>query len=49
MRAYVAQGLRHMAVRQYQLCVGALRSELGLTPGEELERFYRTVVDVENR
>lgn len=45
MRCYVAQGLRHLAVRQYQLCVSALRAELGLPPSEELEGFYRRVVE----
>ncbi len=47
MRTYVAQGLRHMAVRQYQLCVNALRNELDLAPSGELESFYRQVVAVE--
>ncbi len=47
MRAYLAQGLRHLAVRQYQVCVNALRTELGLDPSPELERFYRQVVAVE--
>lgn len=41
MRAYVAQGLRHLAVRQYQTCLNALRTELGLDPSPELEQFYR--------
>ncbi|NTU84806.1 MAG: hypothetical protein HGA45_36490, partial [Chloroflexales bacterium] len=47
MRSYVAQGLRHLAVRQYQICANALRTELGLTPSEDLESFYRRVVAVE--
>jgi DNA-binding SARP family transcriptional activator len=41
---YVAQGLRHLAVRQYQICANALKTELGLTPSEEFEAFYRRVV-----
>ncbi|MCS6880596.1 MAG: BTAD domain-containing putative transcriptional regulator [Oscillochloridaceae bacterium] len=47
MRAYVAQGLRHLAVRQYQICLNALRTELGLDPSPELEQFYRQVIAVE--
>jgi DNA-binding SARP family transcriptional activator len=47
MRSYVAQGLRHLAVRQYQICSNALRTELGLTPSEDVESFYRRVVAVE--
>jgi DNA-binding SARP family transcriptional activator len=41
MACYVAQSLRHLAVRQYQICVTALKTELGLTPSDELEAFYR--------
>lgn len=44
MRSYLAQGLRHLAVRQYQLCVNTLRIELGLAPSGEIESFYRQVV-----
>lgn len=44
MTCYMAQGLRHLAVRQYQLCVNALKTELGLSPSAELEAFYRRVV-----
>jgi DNA-binding SARP family transcriptional activator len=44
MACYMAQGLRHLAVRQFQICANALRIELGLTPSEELEAFYRRVV-----
>jgi DNA-binding SARP family transcriptional activator len=44
MRSYIAQGLRHLAVRQYQICTNALRTELGLTPSPEIERFYRQVL-----
>lgn len=47
MRAYVTQGLRHLAVRQYQICLNALRTELGLDPSPELEQFYRQVIAVE--
>jgi DNA-binding SARP family transcriptional activator len=41
---YGAQGLRHLAVRQYQLYVHTLQTELGLEPSTEMEAFYRQVV-----
>jgi two-component SAPR family response regulator len=44
MGCYMAQGLRHLAVRQFQICANALKTELGLSPSEELEVFYRRVV-----
>ncbi|HEX9374152.1 MAG TPA: BTAD domain-containing putative transcriptional regulator [Roseiflexaceae bacterium] len=44
MACYIAQGLRHLAVRQYQICANALKTELGLAPSEELEAFYRRTV-----
>jgi DNA-binding SARP family transcriptional activator len=44
MACYMAQGLRHLAVRQHRLCVNALRSQLGLEPSAEFEAFYREVV-----
>ncbi len=44
MACYMVQGLRHLAVRQFQICANALKTELGLTPSEELEAFYRRVV-----
>lgn len=44
MECYLAQGLRHLAVRQYQLCVNALKTELGISPSDELEGFYQRVV-----
>jgi DNA-binding SARP family transcriptional activator len=40
MRCYLAQGQRHLAVRQYQICVQALRDELDLTPSEETVTLY---------
>jgi DNA-binding SARP family transcriptional activator len=46
MACYVAQGLRHLAVRQYQICANVLKTELGLAPSEELEAFYRRAVAV---
>jgi len=44
MACYMAQGLRHLAVRQFQVCANALKTELGLSPSEDLETFYRRVV-----
>jgi DNA-binding SARP family transcriptional activator len=43
MRCYLAQGQRHLAVRQYQTCVQALNEELGLTPSEETVALYRRI------
>ncbi len=42
--SYMAQGLRHLAVRQYQICASALKTELGLAPSDELAAFYRRIV-----
>lgn len=44
MRCHSAQGLRHLAVRQYQICTLALKTELGLAPSDEIEDFYQQVV-----
>jgi len=41
---YLAQGLRHLAVRQYQICADALKLELDLAPSDELEELYRSIV-----
>jgi len=41
---YMAQGLRHLAVRQFQICANALKIELGLSPSEDLETYYRQMV-----
>lgn len=40
MQCYVAQGQRHLAVRQYQTCVQVLKEELDLTPSEETVALY---------
>jgi len=42
-QCYLAQGQRHLAVRQYQACVQALEAELGLTPAEETVALYRRI------
>jgi hypothetical protein len=44
MACYVAQGLRHLAVRQYQTYVATLQAEFELSPSDELQTFYRHVV-----
>jgi two-component system LytT family response regulator len=44
MASYMAQGLRHLAVRQFQICTNTLKTELGLAPSEDLVAFYRRVV-----
>lgn len=41
---YLGQGQRHLAVRQYQTCVEALREELDLTPSEETVALYRRII-----
>jgi DNA-binding SARP family transcriptional activator len=43
MRCYLAQGQRHLAVRQYQTCTQALREELDLTPSEETVELYQRI------
>jgi DNA-binding SARP family transcriptional activator len=44
MECYVAQGQRHLAVRQYQVCVQALKEELDLTPAEETIALYQRII-----
>ncbi|MEU0596894.1 AAA family ATPase [Streptomyces sp. NPDC006393] len=41
MEAYLGQGLRRLAVRQYHVCREALDAELGVRPGPETERLHR--------
>ena len=49
MLCYLAQGLRHLAVRQYQACLRALSEELGLPPSAETTALYRSIVSPEGR
>jgi DNA-binding SARP family transcriptional activator len=44
MRLYARQGRRAAALRQYQLCVGALQRELGAEPEEATGRLYREIL-----
>jgi DNA-binding SARP family transcriptional activator len=43
MQCYLAQGQRHLAVRQYQTCVEVLKQELDLMPSEETVTLYRHI------
>jgi DNA-binding SARP family transcriptional activator len=45
MRCYLAQGQRHLAVRQYQTCVELLQVELELGPSEETEALYQDITN----
>lgn len=42
-RAYVATGQRHMALRQYQACADILQAELGVAPEEATEALRRDI------
>jgi DNA-binding SARP family transcriptional activator len=44
MQCYLAQGQRHLAVRQYQTCVEALKEELDLTPSKETVALYQRII-----
>jgi two-component SAPR family response regulator len=43
MQCYLAQGQRHLAVRQYQACAQALKDELDLTPCERTMALYERI------
>ncbi|MFQ5856607.1 MAG: BTAD domain-containing putative transcriptional regulator [Anaerolineae bacterium] len=43
-QCYLAQAQRHLAVRQYQTCVQALKEELDLTPSDETVALYRRII-----
>lgn len=43
MRLYLRNGQRARAVRQYQICRQALRTELGIDPMEETEALYSEI------
>ena len=42
-RCYLAQGQRHLAVRQYQLCVQVLKAKLDLSPSQETQALYKQI------
>lgn len=43
-RSYLAQGQRQLAIRQYQLCVQALKDELDAQPSVETRDLYQMVL-----
>jgi len=45
MRLYVRQGRQAAALRQYQVCVAALRRELNVDPEPETQRLYRELLE----
>jgi two-component SAPR family response regulator len=45
MRCYHAQGQRRQAIRQYQLCVQALKKELDVPPPPQIQQFYEQIVE----
>ncbi|MFF5931733.1 ATP-binding protein [Streptomyces hydrogenans] len=47
MSAYLAQGLRRQAVRQYHRCRELLDAELGVRPGAETERLHLAALDTD--
>jgi DNA-binding SARP family transcriptional activator len=44
MQSYLAQELRHLAIRQYQTCIRALREEVGIEPSEETVTLYKHIM-----
>lgn len=44
MRVHIRQGRRTAALRQYQLCVAALRRELGAEPETETKQLYQQLL-----
>ena len=44
MRLYTRQGRRGAALKQYQVCVGALQRELGTAPEAETQQLYRELL-----
>jgi TolB-like protein len=45
MRLHLAAGRRGQAVRAYERCRDKLRERLGLSPGDETEELYRSIVE----
>lgn len=44
MNCYIAQGQRHLAVRQYQVCTRLLTEELDLEPSEATQALYEHII-----
>jgi DNA-binding SARP family transcriptional activator len=49
MRLYIRQGRRAAALRQYQVCVEALRKDLGIEPDAQTQRLYRDILQRQGR
>ncbi|GAB4408788.1 MAG: hypothetical protein Fur0044_02210 [Anaerolineae bacterium] len=47
MRCYSLQGLRSLAVRQYQLCVQTLKAELDMLPSPATQALYQKIIGQE--
>ena len=43
MRCFLAQGQRHLAIRQYHTCVQALAKELDVPPADETRKLYASI------
>lgn len=43
MKCYLAQGQRHLAIHQYQICVQALKNELDMVPSSETRALYKQI------
>lgn len=43
MRCYLAQGQRHLAIRQYHTCMQALANELDVPPDDETQALYESI------
>jgi len=41
---HLLQGQRQLAIREYQVCVQALKDDLGLPPSEEIQALYRQIL-----
>jgi DNA-binding SARP family transcriptional activator len=46
MKCYIAQGQRHLAIRQYLTCLEILKEDLNLLPSEETQILYTQLIGV---
>lgn len=46
MQSYLAQGQRHLAIRQYQTCLQILEEELDVPPSEETTELYEQIISL---
>jgi DNA-binding SARP family transcriptional activator len=49
MQCYIAQGQRHLAVRQYQICIQSLKEELNMSPSKETVALYSQITSKRDR